>query len=140
MVILAMSTPPSLAQEAKIGFSLRKIHVHVVNGLSGQQSLFLHCKSRDDDLGTHNLGVGDEYSWSFRVNFLATTLFWCYMRTSNGLHAEFDVFWPSKGDWLSYRCNWKNCIWTAKDDGIYLRNIPENYDELLHKWESVLIN
>lgn len=26
-------------------------------------------------------------------------------------------------------------IWTAKDDGICLKNIPENGDEFRHKWD-----
>lgn len=37
--------------------------------------------------------------------------------------------------WLHDRCSPNNCIWIAKDDGIYLKNNPQNHDELIHKWE-----
>ncbi|XVF81125.1 hypothetical protein PTKIN_Ptkin15bG0131300 [Pterospermum kingtungense] len=107
-------------------------HVHVVNGMSLKKILFLHCKSADDDLGIRNLTVDTEFNWKFRPHFFAKTLFWCYLASDIG-HASFDVFWVD--DAFFYRCNWKNCIWTAKDDGIYLKNIPENRDEFRHKWE-----
>lgn len=109
-----------------------KRYVHVVNGLSPGRMLFVHCKSKDDDIGQHNLAVGDEISWSFTINFFSTTLFWCYTRTDHQ-HATFKVYWVRP--WLDDRCN-KNCIWTAKDDGFYLRNVPKNQDELIHKWEG----
>ena len=35
--------------------------VHVVNGLSGGKTLFIHCKSEDNDLGMQNPVVGDEF-------------------------------------------------------------------------------
>jgi hypothetical protein len=124
-------------------------HVKVVNGLSGGKTLFLHCKSKDDDLGMHNLQVGSELSWHFKENYFST-LFWCNMRMDKG-HANFHVFWanvngePEYIDYyfLVYRCKCFfttkcTCTWTAKDDGIYLRNIPKNRDELMHKWEPGL--
>lgn len=113
-------------------FDVDKRYVHVVNGLSGHRMLFVHCKSKDDDIGEHNLAVGTEISWSFKINFFATTLFWCYTRTDHQ-HATFNVFWAHA--WLEDRCDRKTCIWTAKDDGFYLKNIPLNRDELIHKWE-----
>ncbi|KAL6210888.1 hypothetical protein ACLB2K_016118 [Fragaria x ananassa] len=114
-----------------------KWHVHVVNGLSSGRTLFVHCKSKDDDLGIHNLAIGTETNWSFRENFIGTTLFWCYLRTDREEYASFDVFWEEHDHkWLQTRCNWKDCIWTARDDGIYIKNIPNNSDELIHKWGS----
>ncbi|GMJ01295.1 S-protein homologue 1 [Hibiscus trionum] len=110
-------------------------HVHAVNGLSSNKILFVHCKSRDDDLGIHNLTVGNEFQWKFKPTIFGKTLFWCFMASdSDHVHASFNVFWDDQD--LFYRCNWKNCFWIGKDDGIYLKNIPENYDEFKHKWES----
>ncbi|XP_022143724.1 S-protein homolog 1-like [Momordica charantia] len=113
-----------------------KWHVHVVNGLSNA-TLFAHCKSRDTDLGEHNLNRGAEIQWSFKENVWGTTLFWCFLKKPGG-SASFDVFWREVDHlWLHYRCtNDGTCIWTAKDDGIYIRNIPDNLDELVHKWTS----
>ncbi|KAK8635673.1 hypothetical protein V6N13_004398 [Hibiscus sabdariffa] len=109
-------------------------HVHAVNGLSSNKILLIHCKSRDDDLGERNLTVGNEFEWKFKTNAFGTTLFWCFMASrSDHVHAKFNVFWDNED--LFYRCNWKNCIWIAKDDGIYLKNIPEGYDEFRFAWE-----
>ncbi|MBA0737321.1 hypothetical protein Gogos_010791, partial [Gossypium gossypioides] len=44
-------------------------HVHVVNGLSNGQILLVHCKSKDDDLGIHNLTAKTEFTWKFKPNF-----------------------------------------------------------------------
>lgn len=122
-----------------------KWHVHVVNQLSSGRSLFVHFKSKDDDLGQRDLAIGSWYSWKFRENCIGQTLYWCYVRTEPGdtqLHSQFDSFWSEKRHtWLKDRCtnyngdSSKNCIWTAKDDGIYIRNVTGNYDEIAHKWE-----
>ncbi|XP_022143641.1 S-protein homolog 1-like [Momordica charantia] len=113
-----------------------KWRVDIVNGLSSGQTLFIHCKSKDDDLGIHNLAVGAKFGWNFRDNLWGTTLFWCYMRKPDNANASFEVYWDdkSKEQWLYNFCNWEDCIWTAKDDGIYIKNILGNKDELAHKW------
>ncbi|CAI0394459.1 unnamed protein product [Linum tenue] len=41
------------------------------------RTVTVHCQSKDDDLGFHDLGVFHEYSWSFHPNALGGTLFWC---------------------------------------------------------------
>ncbi|XP_022143694.1 S-protein homolog 1-like [Momordica charantia] len=112
-------------------------HVNIVNELNSEQTLFVHCQSKDDDLGEHNISVGTQYSFAFKDNIWGTTLFWCYLRKPNNSHADFDVYWVDngKGYWLYTRCNWKTCIWIAKDDGIYIKDIPVNQDQLIHKWE-----
>jgi hypothetical protein len=121
--------------------------VQVVNGLSSGHTLFLHCKSKDDDLGMHYLQVGSEFSWHFEENLWQSTLFWCNMRTDKA-HASFNVFWLKKNEEPKYGSDFMentcecfltggecNCIWTTKDDGIYLRNILENREIFMHKWE-----
>lgn len=117
------------------GAVLQKWDIHIVNGLTNGQNLLVHCKSKDDDLGEKNLSVGTEFNWSFTVNIWNTTLFWCYLRKPNAESMSFEAFWVEKQSiWLFYRCYKNNCIWTAKDDGIYLRDNPVNRDVLVHKW------
>ncbi|EEF41297.1 conserved hypothetical protein [Ricinus communis] len=112
-----------------------KFHVHVVNGLSPDKILFVHCKSADNDLGARNLSNGQEFSWSFRMNFFMTTLYWCHMAPDDHSYVDMKVFWDSQ--YLSERCGHdQQCIWIAKDNGVYLRNIPMNIDEFQHNWES----
>ncbi|XVF21439.1 hypothetical protein REPUB_Repub12eG0090500 [Reevesia pubescens] len=136
--IIAISSSTSWSSEAgkehaDMFEDYKTWHVHAVNGMSHNKILFLHCKSRNNDLGIHNLTVGTEFDWKFKPQIFGKTLFWCYMASDN-VHASFDVFWYDND--LFYRCNWKQCIWIAKDDGVYLKNVPENYDEFRHKWES----
>nr|KJB26087.1 hypothetical protein B456_004G224600 [Gossypium raimondii] len=106
-------------------------HLHVVNGLSNGRILLVHCKSKDDDLGIHNLTADTEFTWKFKPNFFGGTLFWCYMAHSN-FHAAFDAF--RENDDFFQECNYGDCIWTAKDDGIYLRN--GKLDKLTYGWEQ----
>ncbi|KAE9612242.1 hypothetical protein Lal_00022140 [Lupinus albus] len=110
-----------------------KWHVYVVNGLSNNQDLFTHCKSTENDLGIHNIQSGSNITWSFRTDFTHSTLFWCYVRKDHDA-SSFDVFWYYHP--LFEKCNWKNCIWVAKDDGIYLKDLSKNVDELMHGWYS----
>ncbi|KAG4149842.1 hypothetical protein ERO13_D05G357766v2 [Gossypium hirsutum] len=108
-------------------------HIYAVNELSKDQTLLVHCKSKDDDLGIHNLTVGSEFTWKFRPRFFGGTLFWCYMAYDN-LHASFKAFWDDQA--LYNVCDWGTCFWIAKDDGIYIRNIPKNRDDYYCNWEQ----
>ncbi|KAE8652322.1 hypothetical protein Csa_021997, partial [Cucumis sativus] len=100
------------------GLGLERWHIHIVNGLTKNQNLFVHCQSKDDDLGKINLSVGKEFNWSFKVNFWGTSLFWCYLHKPNSEYSvSFEAFWVEKKSiWLYYRCYNTNCIWIAKDD------------------------
>lgn len=133
---LALSAP-CLANFHEDKWELRPVrwHVHVVNNLGAGKTLFAHCQSKNDDIGNRTIAPGAEITWSFKPNFFGTTLYWCYTRMDHE-HTAFDVYWEeSKHNWLRYRCNYKECFWIAKDDGFYIRVIPEKRDELIHKWE-----
>ncbi|KAL0561703.1 hypothetical protein IC582_002143 [Cucumis melo] len=138
--LVLIQQPLLFAKGSRIPLPLQKWHVHVVNGLTND-TLSVHCKSKDDDLGPHNLlSIGAEFQWSFKINVWRTTLYWCLLHKPNA-DVSFDAFWVErKHIWLFYRCMNQNCIWIAKDDGIYLRNNPDNFDELIHNWgETKLI-
>ncbi|KAL4383584.1 hypothetical protein GQ457_15G024770 [Hibiscus cannabinus] len=131
---LSTSTSSALTKDQPNSF-FRTWNVHVVNGLSNNKILLVHCKSKDDDLGEHHLSVGSETQWHFKLNLIKSTLFFCYMASeSDHVHVSLDVFWDDQK--LFYKCNRENCIWIAKDDGIYLKNIPDNIDEFMHGWET----
>ncbi|ESQ29261.1 hypothetical protein EUTSA_v10024144mg, partial [Eutrema salsugineum] len=65
-------------------------------------------------------------------NMFHSTFFWCYMSKDGG-HMDVQVFWDDVI--LFYRCGWKNCVWTAKTDGVYLWNSVIGEDVLSEKWE-----
>lgn len=114
-----------------------KWHIHVINGLSNGK-LMAHCKSRDTDIGEQYIDQASQIQWSFKENVFGSTLFWCFVRKPNGSFASFDVFWhETQHYWLHYRCTLQGtCYWNVRDDGIYLRNIPDSTDEKIHKWNK----
>ena len=59
-----------------------------------------HCKSKGDDLNERVLDKQAQFNWSFKMNFLRTTLFWCNFNSLNG-NASFEVFWRENSYWLS---------------------------------------
>lgn len=110
--------------------------IHIKNGLSNGQALFVHCKSKDSDLGEQTLSTGAEFKWNFKVNIWDTTLFWCYLRKPNGHEMTFDAFWvEKKTKWLRVKCNDHICNWTAEDNGIYLKDNSSNEDEFIRYWK-----
>lgn len=116
----------------KIG---ERYHVYIVNDLN-QDVLYVHCKSKDDDLGSHGLQVKDKFHFTFRVNVWGTTLFWCNFNWGNINHGGgYHIFWYK--DELVYKCGYKekDCIWSARNDGIYLKNIPENQFQIFYEWQ-----
>lgn len=60
-----------------------KTVVQVFNQLYGT-SFTIHCKSKDDDLGTHKVGPKGNYRFEFRANFGGTTLFFCEVSWAGG--------------------------------------------------------
>ena len=77
--------------------------VTILNKMNGL-AMLVHCKSKDDDLGEHQIGPGGNFNWSFRENFWQTTLYWCNFKSILG-HASGEVFWPEKRNWLGARCD-----------------------------------
>ncbi|RDX65426.1 S-protein-like 2, partial [Mucuna pruriens] len=99
--------------------------VRVQNDLKDGIILYLHCKSKDDDLGQHDLGTGQYQEWSFRDNFADTTLFWCSMFAYD-TKMSFEIY-NAKID--ESKCD-KQCYRSIRPDGGYF------YDQLHNLWEK----
>ena len=95
-------------------FGEKKVHVRVVNRLGRGQSMALHCRSKEDDLGNVVLGEEQEAEWRFSVNFFGTTLFYCAVRWrgSDGWYA-FDAY-NARRDHA--RCR-SECRWMISKEG-----------------------
>lgn len=132
LVFLIVISSLSLAKSKP----LSRWEIHIKNGLSKGQALYVHCKSKDTDLGEQTLSTGAEFKWDFKVNIWDTTLFWCYLRKPNGHEMTFDAFWvEKKTEWLRVKCDDNICNWTAEDNGIYLKDNSDNLDEFIHYWK-----
>ncbi|XVE89969.1 hypothetical protein DITRI_Ditri20bG0039200 [Diplodiscus trichospermus] len=120
---------------SQIDFALgeEEYRVHISNGLSNNNELTIHCQSKDDDLGEHRIPVSQEWNWSFKVNQSGTTLFWCNMNWANH-HGSFEIFVVDHE--LLKRCDFKECFWSARDDGLYLENNSDGSWLLVYRWEG----
>ncbi|OIT04436.1 hypothetical protein A4A49_65234, partial [Nicotiana attenuata] len=128
---LLLITPLDLSIARKCIFSSKYV-VHIINKLPSRSSkLEIHCASKDNDLGYHNLTTNQDFNWSFCETFLNKTLFFCHFWW--GLkEKKFDVFNDP------YTCVkgsgnpnvLTNCKWEVRKDGFYLEqynNVNDTY-------------
>lgn len=108
---------------------LAKYHVYIINNLGDDTTLTIHCRSKDDDLGTHSLPFEADFHWSFHINIGRTTLFYCDMNWDY-IKGHFDVF-VAKRD--TVRCGTK-CVWRVDRDGLYLYIAKDEEYELQYRW------
>lgn len=126
-----MKRPYQLVIVILVLFSFSKInhaiHVHILNMLDDGQSIKLHCRSKDDDIGNFILEQGEAAEWSFSINFWGTTLFYCDMQFSNSskISYHFDAF-STERDWE--RC-YSKCRWIISEKGSLY-----GYDQQLDQW------
>ena len=109
--------------EEKI-FLLAKRHVSITNDLGLGSVLKIHCQSKDNDLGIHNLTFHNTFRWKFKSNaFVANTEFYCSMWWGNK-SGSFDVYKATRDD---DKC--KDCKWSIRIDGAYW------FDPLTNSWK-----
>jgi len=102
--------------------------INKVVELPNPQSIIVHCRSRDDDLGNHTLRFGESYSFSFRpIIFPITknTLFYCSFVWPLSPYFHYLDIYDESND----KC--KNCTWKINVDGGCLNNYPCGH------WKSV---
>jgi len=83
----------------------RKTTIVVKNELEGRQDLFLHCISKDNDLGVQHLRSNETTKWSFGVNFLLTTLFHCSFEWK-GASQKFVIYDARRDFHVCDLCSW----------------------------------
>lgn len=88
--------------------------------------LTIHCQSRDDDLGYHNLTVGQSFNFTFRENIFWRTVFYCHFwwHPKDTSFAVFDKGQRciNHGPYYSHKC-----IWVAYSDVFTLNGVKKNY-------------
>ena len=68
-----------------------KVTVEITNRLTDRY-LAVHCKDKNNDLGVHQINVGQTYSFSFTPNFVfPSTLYFCDFTWLEGFH-YFDIY------------------------------------------------
>lgn len=100
-----------------------RVGVRITNTLSN--TLDVHCKSKDNDLGPHHLNKTQYVEWHFTPNIFGRTLFWCNFE--DGFRSKsIDVYNEKKyGDCPIYHPAYSMiCYWEVRDDGFYFNHYP----------------
>ena len=84
-----------------------KVTVQIINELSNNQDLTLHCKSKEDDLGEHTIKKEEVYSFRFRPrSFFGTTLFFCnFVWPADTSSHYFDIYDEDRD--VCKACTWR---------------------------------
>lgn len=107
-------------------------HVSIKNKLGSGKNMTLHCQSKDDDLGEHNIAYGDEFSWDFSDNIFGTTLFFCDLGWERVQEYHFDAYSFGRDN---VRCN-TGCSWLVSAEGIYGLNGQTGFWEFMYHWPN----
>lgn len=100
----------------------------IIQGDIKDETIVAHCYSSDDDLGTHTLSSGQQFSFKFRVNLFQTTKFFCDFYTSHG-SGTYGVFTKAQ----ERHCH-GYCVWYVKQDGLCLKNYDDRL--LCQEWKN----
>ncbi|KAL1360424.1 hypothetical protein AAHE18_04G176000 [Arachis hypogaea] len=88
-----------------VGIINGKKYVRIHNDLDGGANLLVHCKSKDDDLGSHVLAQGQFYEFSFTPNWVGNTLFFCSFQFDGTCH-RFDIYKDHRDYAYCGHCDW----------------------------------
>lgn len=86
-----------------------KTYVEVTNRLGRGMQLNLHCQSKDNDLGYHQLEDNESFIWSFNPNIWGGTLFYCDVQWADNKWFHFDAYDEDMDEPISR--------WMISDDG-----------------------
>lgn len=92
--------------------------VYIVNDLG--QDLNVHCASKDDDIGFHNILPGSWWEFSFLPNLLGNTLFACDFKSSRYPLKHINVY--EGANYFDNSCLCRTCIWTVTPNGFDCNN------------------
>ncbi|WCJ23886.1 Plant self-incompatibility protein S1 family [Euphorbia peplus] len=141
-LLLFMALAVAMA-DSSLCTPLTRYHVHIINNLEGNEVLRVSCKSKQDYLGLHKLKANKQFSFSFKENFWRTTLYWCNFnwtdKNGNHHHTNKKIWWDemNEGGIPLISRSGKNCIWSARHDGLYLLDNRENQYGKVYLWEHL---
>ncbi|CAN6571385.1 unnamed protein product [Malus baccata var. baccata] len=105
-------------------------HVKITNSLEKGQTLNLHCKSGDDDLGLQTLPPNASFQFHFKPSFITVTKFYC----------SFE--WPGAFQWFDIYDNFRDgvycgtCNWAVFEGHPCLWNWDTNNYDRCYKWND----
>ena len=110
--------------------------IHIENRLSNQ-TLQVHCKSGNRDLGFQHISLGEQFQWEFYTKFWVIfksdycTLLW------SGGYLTFEAFyWPACEQWYFDGKDDLNCNWQARDRALYTLDPVTREYGYWKEWET----
>lgn len=86
-------------------------HIVIINKLGVRETLDVHCKNKEKDLGFVSLAPGASFEFKFRTNLRQTTKYTCRFWWPSAPHVLwFDIFAVNRDDNVC-----KVCVWYAFD-------------------------
>ncbi|XP_042497626.1 S-protein homolog 27-like [Macadamia integrifolia] len=116
LIIVAVMMEYSPPWVCGCSFLTPRIHVRVQNKLGEGKRLYLHCASRDDDLGKHSLDFNQVFTWTFCRNFSMSTIFYCdfsYARDGINVSTHGAVYYGERDE-----CT--DCTDLVQPQGVYV--------------------
>ncbi|OAY55428.1 hypothetical protein MANES_03G153400v8 [Manihot esculenta] len=104
LLMLVMSS--AVGTTGTTGLPFQKIRtVNITNNLGANIELNVHCKSKKNDLGQHQLPYKGFWSFQFLSNLWETTLFYCSMNWEQISHS-FDIYVEARDHVKCVVCQW----------------------------------
>ena len=136
--LLALFVSFCILQNVQVFAIHEPYDVIIASGLPNTSPLLrIHCASKDNNLGFHDLRPNEQFTWHFRMNYWWTTKFFCHFWWGSK-DTAFDVMSFS---FARHHCgvekSGNKCYWLVKEDGFYFAKsgmaIP-GYLEKLRDW------
>ncbi|PRQ36916.1 putative plant self-incompatibility S1 [Rosa chinensis] len=108
--------------------ALARVRVLITNEMSEYQgrpnvTITLHCRSRDDDLGVHQIPYLEKYEFSFHPSVVKNTVFECGVKWDGDCHSF--VAYNKNRD--RHKC--RVCLWKIKPEAACMYNYgTKTYD------------
>ncbi|RHN43173.1 putative plant self-incompatibility S1 [Medicago truncatula] len=125
LVIIATIIVPTHCQH--VDWSPTKTTVRISNDMG--TVVDVHCKSKDDDLGSHDLYQGEITEWSFRANIRGTTLYSCVLKWDS-VTKNVVIYDAKKDEDLCITKCWR----VLRTDGVYFYNQNRNSWDKRYEW------
>ncbi|KAL5706800.1 hypothetical protein ACHQM5_024922 [Ranunculus cassubicifolius] len=118
---------------------LQRVHVTLNNALTDhRQNLNIHCISADNDLHPQVVAFGQNYHFSFVVNFFGNTMFTCeiwWMGEKGVKKQAKDIIIYNYGR-DKFSCAHNDCFWVVRPQGLFI--VPKPHPEkLMYTWSSM---
>uniref|UniRef100_M1AGG2 S-protein homolog n=1 Tax=Solanum tuberosum TaxID=4113 RepID=M1AGG2_SOLTU len=116
-------------------------HVQVVNNIDPTRfpfnSIKLHCASKDNDMGFHDITPNNQFEWTFKEGYFSNTLFFCHFWWGLKERA-FEVFNVFHGCIKNAPLNpdTRLCKWTITDIGFFLED-DKGKKYIAYAWEPL---